>query len=230
MMWRITAYSTLFMNEKFRQRQLKFSTAISGKLEQEPRWKECVDVASGRLGIAVGALYVRKYFKEDSKAAALDMVNRIKVEFGEILKTISWMDKTTRKSALVKLEKMSAHIGYPEELMFDKNIIDYYESVTLDENKYLESVLKLNVFASDRIFGKLREVVNKTDWKDHANPAIVNAFYAAIENSIQFPAGILQGQFFGVDKPKYLNYGGIGFVIGHEVVHGYDGKFYYFSF
>lgn len=34
--------------------------------------------------------------------------------------------------------------------------------------------------------------VDKTDWKRHANPAIVNAFYSALENSIQFPAGILQ--------------------------------------
>ena len=225
MMWRLINYSTLFLNEKLRQRQLQFSTAISGKLELEPRWKECVDVTSGRLEIAVGALYVRKYFKQDSKAAALDMVNRIKVEFGNILKTVSWMDDTTRESALVKLEKMSAHIGYPEELMDDKHIIDFYKSLAVDENKYLESILKLNIFGNNRVYNKLRETVNKTDWKDHAQPAIVNAFYAAIENSIQFPAGILQGQFFGVDKPKYLNYGGIGFVIGHEVVHGYDGKY-----
>jgi hypothetical protein len=34
--------------------------------------------------------------------------------------------------------------------------------------------------------------VNKTDWKRHANPAVVNAFYSSLENSIQFPAGILQ--------------------------------------
>ena len=34
--------------------------------------------------------------------------------------------------------------------------------------------------------------MNKTDWKRHANPAVVNAFYSSLENSIQFPAGILQ--------------------------------------
>lgn len=48
MMWRVTAFSSFFLTEELRKRQLVYSTAISGKQEQEPRWKECVDMTSGR--------------------------------------------------------------------------------------------------------------------------------------------------------------------------------------
>ena len=64
--------------------------------------------------------------------------------------------------------------------------------------------------------------VNKTDWVHHGRPAVVNAFYSPLENSIQFPAGILQGIFFSNDRPRYMNYGAIGWVIGHEITHGFD--------
>ena len=42
------------------------------------------------------------------------------------------------------------------------------------------------------------------------------------ENNIKFSAGILKGIFFDEKRPLYLNYGAIGFVIGHEIMHGFD--------
>ncbi|RWS18563.1 membrane metallo-endopeptidase-like 1, partial [Leptotrombidium deliense] len=61
-------------------------------------------------------------------------------------------------------------------------------------------------------------------WKKFSKPATINAFYNSLENSIKFPAGILQGIFFGKDRPNYLNYGSIGYIIGHEITHGFDDK------
>jgi len=53
MMWRIHAFSIGFLSEEFRKRQLQYATALSGRQEQEARWKECVDIAAGRLVITI---------------------------------------------------------------------------------------------------------------------------------------------------------------------------------
>lgn len=184
-MWRITGFSSFFLTEELRKRQLQYSTAISGKQEQEPRWKECIDISSGSLPISVGALYIRKYFHEDAREAAMEMVRDIKVEFEKILHKVDWMDEVTRKAALEKVKTMETHIGYPVELTQNEKLIEYYEKLDIDETKYLESVLDLNIFGTNKAFAKLRQPVNKTEWITHARPAIVNAFYSSIENSIR---------------------------------------------
>src|SRR5260370_24529632 len=50
----------------------------------------------------------------------------------------------------------------------------------------------------------------------------VNAFYSPQNNSINFPAGILQPPFFDPRRDMAFNYGGVGAVIGHEMTHRFD--------
>lgn len=133
----------------------------------------------------MGALYIRKHFKEDAKRTALEMVNNIKAEFEQILNNVDWMDEKTRAAAHTKVKAMATHIGYPDELMDNKKLEEYYKDLEIDSKLYLESVLRMSVFGTDYSFNKLRKPVNKTDWITHARPAIVNAFYSSIENSIR---------------------------------------------
>ncbi|XP_075211266.1 M13 family metallopeptidase neprilysin 2 [Lycorma delicatula] len=219
---RAAAASVGYLSEAFRKRQLEYSTALSGRTEQEPRWKECIDLTSGGMSLAVGSLYVRKYFKEDAKQNALDMVNRIRSEMYKILESVEWMDDKTRAAALDKAKSMATHIAYPDELLDNQKLEEFYKGLEVDRNDYLGTILNMTKFGTEYGFGRLREPVNKTEWITHGRPAIVNAFYSSIENSIQFPAGILQGTFFNKDRPRYMNYGAIGFVIGHEITHGFD--------
>lgn len=41
-------------------------------------------------------------------------------------------------------------------------------------------------------------------------------------NFSEIPAGILQGLFFSTDVPNYLNFGALGYVIAHELIHSVD--------
>lgn len=81
------------------------------------------------LSISTGALYIRKYFDEDSKKKALEMVQDIREEFKKILEELDWMDETTKKAALEKAASMSTHIAYPDELLDNKKLEEFYENV-----------------------------------------------------------------------------------------------------
>lgn len=95
------------------------------------------------------------------------------------------MDDKTRQSALEKAASMSSHIAYPDELLDDNKLEEFYKNLELSEGNYLESILNLTLFGTEYSFSKLRRPVNKTDWVSHGRPAIVNAFYSSIENSIR---------------------------------------------
>ncbi|XP_063903436.1 neprilysin-2-like [Zophobas morio] len=221
-MWRVVKDLISYLNQEVKDRELIFKHAINGIQESPPRWKECIDETTSLAPIVIGAMYVRKYFHVEAKQNALEMVKYIKEQFKDILRSIDWMDSETRKSALDKANTIVDHIAYPDELLDDQKIGQLYDKLEVDENQFLYSALNISKFTMDYTLSRLREAVNKTDWKEHGFPAQVNAFYHPLENSITFPAGILQGVFFHKDRPRYMNFGAVGSVIGHEITHGFD--------
>lgn len=135
--------------------------------------------------ISVGATYVRKYFNEDTKKAATILVHSIHEEFLNILQNVSWMDEETKAAAIEKAHTVDYHIAYPDELTDNNKLEEYYDGLELDPNSYFQSILNIRKFNRDDSIDDLRKPVNKTDWENHSLPAIVNAFYSLLENSVR---------------------------------------------
>lgn len=57
-------------------------------------------------------------------------------------------------------------------------------------------------------------------WEDFSEITTPEAFYD-YDNYIQVKAGMLRGPVFNKHRPNYMNFGGIGFILGHEVAHGF---------
>lgn len=212
--WRLTEYSAFYLSSDVRKRQLAYNTVTIGKKELSARWKECISLTNNKLSTATGALYIRKYFHPEAKHTAAQMVEQIRKEFKEVLKQTTWMDEKTKINANNKVDAITSHIGYPDELYDDHKLDAYHKPIVLNSTNYLQSVLNINKFYMNYELHSLRKPVNKSEWILHSSPTFINAFYSFEENSIELPAGILQGIFFAADRPKYLNFGGIGFIIG----------------
>lgn len=191
-----------------------FSKDISGTLKMEPLWKRSINNVENQLGHLVGKLYVSKFFPEESKKIADDMIKFIKGELRNRLETNDWMEEKTKKMAIDKIDKMNVKIGYP-------NKWKSYEDLKISsKNSYFKNNLNSNKF---EVLKNLNEVYKPRDnskWFMFAHQ--VNAYYSPSFNEIVFPAGILQAPFFDKDYDIELNFGGIGSVIGHEMTHGFD--------
>lgn len=191
-----------------------YSRAMSGKTVMQPRWKRSLNVPNAVLGEAVGELYVKKYFPEESKQKMIKLINNLRMALGEHIQGLTWMSPKTKVNALVKLNSFTVKVGYPDQWRD-------YSGITIDrDNYYWENVKNARRFEAEYQLSQLNKPVDKDKWQ--MTPQTVNAYYDPSTNEICFPAGILQKPYFDPDADDASNYGAIGVVIGHEMTHGFD--------
>ena len=216
-MWSIVQSSMSYLSEEAIQIELAFRMARTGKASKSPRLEKCVWATAYSLKNAVGAMYVKEYFQAEAKEATEEMVTNIRKEFKDMLNKLEWMDEKTKQRAFEKADLMTPNIAYAKEILDDRLLEDFYDGLVLSKASYLKNYLHLKIWISKYYAKEFRQPVDKKSWKTHGGAAIVNAFYNPAENSINFPAGILDGVFFQEDRPLYMNYGAIGFVVGQII-------------
>ena len=183
-----------------------YGKVMSGKQEQQPRWKRSLNTVNGALGEAVGEMYVEKYFPASSKEKMLTLVGNLQTALSERINGLEWMSDTTKAKAQEKLAAFTVKIGYPDKWRD-------YSGLEIKDDSYWANVRRSNIFDMAYQLADVDKPVDKSRW--HMNPQTVNAYYNPTTNEICFPAAILQPPFFNP-------YGAIGVVIGHEMTHGFD--------
>lgn len=67
LLWRFVRHRVNNLDDRFQEVKQKFYFILFGREQSPPRWKNCVAQVNSNLGMAVGAMFVRKYFDENSK-------------------------------------------------------------------------------------------------------------------------------------------------------------------
>lgn len=203
-----------YLSEDFVNANFAFyGEALSGKKAMEPRWKRVLDRTSDALGEAVGQLFVAEFFPPAAKQRMDNLVENLRIAFGQRIDQLEWMSDETKKAAHEKLAAIRVKIGYPSKWRD-------YSTLEITADSYLNNILASNRFDFAHDMAKVGKPVDKEEW--HMFPQTVNAYYSPVGNEIVFPAAILQPPFFYLDGDDAVNYGAIGVVIGHEMTHGFD--------
>jgi putative endopeptidase len=191
-----------------------YATTMRGQKEQKPRWKRVLDTVNGVAGEALGQIYVEQVFPADAKAQMEHLVANLREALKARLENLAWMSPETKAKALAKWNTFDPKIGYPDKWRD-------YSGLTIDgKRSYFDNVIAASAFENAFQMAKIGKPADRTEWG--MTPQTVNAYYNPTKNEIVFPAAILQPPFFDPKADPALNYGGIGAVIGHEMLHGYD--------
>ncbi len=165
-----------------------------------------------------GMIYVEDHFSAEDKKAVEDMIEIILEEYKDILNRQEWMSDETKQKAIRKLETMAVKIGYPDQWPAAR---DMMQITPISEGGSLLSNLLISMqVAIEDTRNKLGTKVDRSEWD--VPPQTINAMYDPLNNEIIFPAGILQAPFYDGEYSYGANWGGIGFIIAHEVSHAFD--------
>jgi putative endopeptidase len=203
-----------FLSSDFEQANYDFyRKTLAGQQEMQPRWKRVLTALNMAMGEGFGQLYVEQAFPPESKAKMEQLVGNLRQALKTRLENLEWMSEETRAKALEKWSTFTPKIGYPDKWRD-------WNGLGISRDSYAGNVAAAAAFNYRFNLDKIGKPVDRSEWG--MSPQTVNAYYRATANEIVFPAAILQPPFFDPNADDALNYGGIGAVIGHEMLHGYD--------
>lgn len=209
------SHLSFYLSDSFMMNRFNFySKQLGGIEELRPLWKRSLDMVQSRLGQPLGQLFVEKYFTTSAKSRMVELVDNLRIAFGQRIDHLTWMSDSTKIAAKDKLSAITVKVGYPDKWE------DYSEAKVDPSLSLVENYINLTYFDAMRDVKEIGQPVDQTKW--HMTPQTVNAYYNPSANEIVFPAGILQPPFFYAEGDDAVNYGAIGVVIGHEMTHGFD--------
>lgn len=128
-LWRMILSLSSHLIDDYQKERIEFQKILLGIKSERHRWSQCVDWSNKKLGMAVGALFIRENFNSESKESALEMIHSIREAFNELLDENEWMDNHTRAVAKDKANSMNERIGYPEILTNATELSKEYANV-----------------------------------------------------------------------------------------------------
>lgn len=190
-----------------------YGTELNGQPQQQAREKRALSSLDAQLGDAVGKRYVDRYFPSSSKADIDDMVKNIKAALERRIDALAWMAPATKAEAKKKVATMVVGIGYPDTW---RN----YGSLDIRTGDAFGNLDRAQLANYQYQLSKIGKPVDRHEW--WLEPQTVNAQNQPLQNSLNFPAAILDKGFYDPAADAAAKYGAIGSVIGHEISHSFD--------
>jgi putative endopeptidase len=184
--------------------------------------------ASLYMSVPFNTFLTNKYVEKFENPLAVEYVrllcNELKQVFMRIIKRNNWMSPSTKKYALLKLERLKFTVAKPEKLREDP-LLGY-------GNSLYENMKKIIGWRHKKLLGLEGKAVidiPQMDWSQYpvkmsgTQAYIVNASYTPSKNGIYINLGYIQKPFIDLEERGIeYNLAHIGYTIAHELGHALD--------
>ncbi|KAL1415641.1 hypothetical protein MTO96_029128 [Rhipicephalus appendiculatus] len=174
----------------------------------------CFEHVKKVMRLAILSHYFQSLVPPSTIKAATSMAYRIKSALRTALQSSRWLTESVRKSFMNKWSSIRFEIGSAGNRLNPEFVEKFYAPLPdVPLNRLFPSWIQAH-----RLNTHYR-------WKDQEtrffDEEAVRASYEE-DKEIVIPVGLLQRPFFYEYGPEALNYGALGTVIGHQLMHAYD--------
>lgn len=204
------------LSQDFLDAYNEHSMAVTGAAEDIRTPEEvAAKIVKSAMSEYVDRLYVERHFSPEAKEDVEQMIQNFIENYKERIAELDWMSDNTKQEAIAKLDNMRFFVGYPDEWSDD------IEGLNSDPSDFFGNQTQVRKLARTQTAAKQFEPNTP---KLSLPATTVNAYYNQFNNTMAFPAGILQAPFYDVNASEEENLAGIGTIIAHEMTHAFDNK------
>ncbi len=189
-----------------------FGRTLLELIESPARDQECLDSVKISLPSVLGRLFVDRVFQSEMRDRAEDMFTKIQAVMRERIQQAEWMQADTKQEALAKVDATRLSVGHPDVWLDDRRLVirpdDYYGNV----RRAGEAQRRVS-------FERLGRPPDLNWWS--VPVTWVGGYYRAAENAIVVTAAMML-HYENQAQDAAVLYGGLGVLLAHELIHGFD--------
>lgn len=208
-----------YLTEAYGSAVGRYNLVRSGALRAKEPEQQALEMNAALLAESYGRIYAARYASPADCSEVRAYIRQIMDGYRRKIEAITDMSSEARTMTLRKLDTIQLRVGYPSQWPA------YLDALQLTAPEaggcLIDNVLALQQQRRAAELLRIGRPIDREIWSKIV-PQTVNAFYDPSDNSISFPAGILQAPLYAKDGDPMENLGGLGMIIAHEITHAFD--------
>lgn len=172
------------------------------------------------FAIVLAETYVDNTLGADAKPRLTKLSQELVDTYKVVMKNTTWVSKESQQRIIEKLDNMTLNILEPVGGYYDFSGVKLTPSA--QGGTLIGNYLKLKQYRLDQESKMIGQpAVAASPWF-MIRPTETNAFYDSTSNSINVYPGYVSSLMYTKDMSDLDLLAGVGFIIGHEISHGFD--------